>query len=159
MTPPRQAPTGEGTHETVAPFFWLGRRWWAVPSMPRSVSVSMSCLGMVGIAAALLGVIGVGVVLFTDAEVERVPPAVLIPGCVVVAAGSVLAMLRLRAGARSGWVLGLVLQCFAVAVFVWDSATSRSGRLPLAAVWPSAGVVALLWPASRRYVGIGRPAP
>ena len=126
---------------------------------PLSITISTVVLGLSGLGVLLLGAIGV-VLLLQGTEARGVAPPLVVPVCALLAVGHVVAILRLRAGARSGWVLGLVLHLVVAVARTWDSATYGSGRPGFAELlWPTVGCIALLMPASRAYVGIGRPAP
>ena len=102
----------------------------------------------------LVALVGVGQ-LVTGGQVRGLPPAVLILAGVVLAVAHVVALVRLRDGARPGWVLGLALHLLVGAALEWDVATSADSRMP--PVWQIVGVAALLLPATRAHAGVGRP--
>ncbi len=129
----------------------------ATPRRPTSITIGTVAIGMIGLGVALLGVIGL-LLLAGGADTRGVPPALAVPACVALSVMCVAAIVRLRAGARSGWVLGVVFLLVTASAVTWDAAASGGGGADLVSlVWPTVGLIALFMPASRAYVGVGRP--
>ncbi len=123
---------------------------------PVSITIGMVALGMIGLGVMLLG--GIALLLLAGgARTRGVPPALMVPACVVLATMCVTAIVRLRAGARSGWVLGVVFLLVTAVALTWDATVSGDAADLVSLLWPMVGLIALFMPASRAYVGVGRP--